>query len=128
MDDVLQQLVSELPESPTELTSKNIQKIQRYIPVPTDYKILWTDISSFGGYPSGIVITEQGLVVKATRDEVNDNKKLIQKANKDKEQRQKAPNTIYQIIPWEYYSPDDFDIQIEGNGKGKKYILKSAGT
>lgn len=67
MDDVLQQLVSELPESPTELTSKNIQKIQRYIPVPTDYKILWTDISSFGGYPSGIVITEQGLVVKATR-------------------------------------------------------------
>lgn len=128
MDDVLQQLVSELPESPTELTSKNIQKIQRYIPVPTDYKILWTDISSFGGYPSGIVITEQGLVVKATRDEVNDNKKLIQKANKDKEQRQKAPNTIYQIIPWEYYSPDDFDIQIEGNGKGKKYILKSGDT
>ena len=57
MDKILRELIATLPTSPTVLDKSNIGKIHRYIPVPTDYKILWADIGSFGGYPAGVVIT-----------------------------------------------------------------------
>ena len=55
IDDNLEKLISQLPASPTVLNKSNVKKIHEYIPVPTDYKIRWADISSFGGYPAGIV-------------------------------------------------------------------------
>lgn len=131
MNKILEELISQLPKSPTELNSDNRKKIYSYIPIPTDYKILWADISSFGGYPAGIVLTDKGLVVKASRDEVKNNKTLIKEQNKKKESKDKtkAPKIIYQIIPWEYYSPEDYDIVIHDDGKGKKkFILKAGKT
>lgn len=84
IDDILEKLISQLPASPTVLDKTNTKKIHEYIPVPTDHNIRWADISSFGGYPAGIVITDRGLVVKATRDEVRHNNNLA------KEQKSKA--------------------------------------
>ena len=103
INDILQQLISQLPASPTVLDKANIKKIHEYIPVPTDYKIIWADISSFGGYPAGIVITDRALIVKATRDEVKHNNNLDKEQKKQGGSKDKANTVkvIYQIIPWE---------------------------
>ena len=60
IDDILEKLISQLPASPTVLDKTNTKKIHEYIPVPTDHNIRWADISSFGGYPAGIGITDRG--------------------------------------------------------------------
>ena len=128
MDDILKKLISQLPNSPTELDKVNVKKIHEYIPVPTDYKIIWADISSFGGYPAGIIITDRGLVVKATRDEVKHSNKLIKEQKKESELKEKVKplKMIYQIIPWEYYSPDEYEVTSFDDGRGKKrYTLKA---
>lgn len=131
IDDILEQLISQLPESPTLLDKANTKKIHEYIPVPTDHKIRWADISSFGGYPAGIVITDRGLIVKATRDEVKHNNELAKKQKKQSGSKEKANTVkvIYQIIPWEYYSPEDYEVVAFDAGKGKtRYTLKAGKT
>ena len=38
-------------------------------------------------------------------------------------------STVYQIIPWEYYSPDDYEVVAFNAGKGKvRYTLKAGNT
>ncbi len=131
MDLLLQQLVAQLPDSQIELTESNIKKIHRLIPVPNDYEILWADIMSFGGYPAGVVITEQALIVKATKDEVRKSNDAIKSKNRtvDKSKRVKPLKGIYQIIPWEYYSPDGYEIKTTKDKKGRtRYILSSGGS
>ncbi|WP_286152846.1 hypothetical protein [Sporofaciens musculi] len=131
INDILQQLISQLPASPTVLDKANIKKIHEYIPVPTDYKIIWADISSFGGYPAGIVITDRALIVKATRDEVKHNNNLDKEQKKQGGSKDKANTVkvIYQIIPWEYYSPEDYEVVAFDAGKGKtRYTLKAGKT
>jgi len=131
MDEILRELIATLPTSPTVLDKSNIGKIHRYIPVPTDYKILWADIGSFGGYPAGVVITDRAMVVKASREEAKNNKTQIKDENKKKNSKEKvkAPKTIYQIIPWEYYSPEDYDIAALKDDKGHvRYVLKAGKT
>lgn len=102
MDEILKKLIATLPKSPTELDKSTIAKIHRYIPVPTDYKIIWADIGSFGGYTAGVVITDRAIIVKASREEAKNNKTQIKEENKKKKAKEKvkAPKTIYQIIPW----------------------------
>ena len=77
------------------LLKSTVEKIHRYIPVPTDYKILWADIGSFGGYPAGVVITDRAIIVKASREEAKNNKAQIKEENKKKKakKRIKAPKT-----------------------------------
>lgn len=131
MDEILEGLISTLPKSPTVLNDATVEKIHSYIPVPTDYKIIWADISSFGGYPAGVVITDRALVVKASRDEVKSNKAQIKQENKNRKSKGKikAPKVIYQVILWEYYSPEDYDIDTVDDGKGnKRYVLKAGET
>ena len=131
MDEILRELIAALPTSPTVLDKSNIGKIHRYIPVPTDYKILWADIGSFGGYPAGVVITDRAMIVKASREEAKNNKTQIKEENKKKNSKEKvkAPKTIYQIIPWEYYSPEDYDIAALKDDKGHvRYVLKAGKT
>lgn len=131
IDDILEQLISQLPESPTVLGKANTKKIHEYIPVPTDHKIKWADISSFGGYPAGIVITDRGLIVKATRDEVKHNNEHAKEQKKQSGSKEKV-NIVrveYQIIPWEYYSPEDYEVVAFDAGKGKtRYTLKAGKT
>lgn len=130
MNEILRELISTLPKSPTPLDKSTIDKIHRYIPVPTDYKIIWADIGGFGGYPAGVVITDRAIIVKASREEARNNKSQIKQENKKKpsKERIKAPKTIYQIILWEYYSPEDYDVIALKDDKGHiRYVLK-AGT
>ena len=131
MDEILRELIATLPKSPTALDKTTVEKIHRYIPVPTDYKILWADIGSFGGYPAGVVITDRAIVVKASREEAKNNKAQIKEENKKKKAKEKvkAPKTIYQIIPWEYYSPEDYDVVALSDDKGNvHYVLKAGKT
>lgn len=72
------------------LDKTNVKKIHEYIPVPTDYKIRWADISSFGGYPAGIVIADRGLIVKATRTEVKHNNDLAKVQKKESDSKEKT--------------------------------------
>lgn len=100
MDSFIEKLIGELSESPTELSEKNKKKIHEYIPVPNDYEILWADINSFGGYPSGIVLTNRGIVCKAPRPDIKEKKK--------KKKNEKVYQIPYQIVLWEYFDPSDY--------------------
>lgn len=129
MDEILREFIATLPKSPTALDKSAVEKIYRYIPVPTDYKILWADIGSFGGYPAGVVITNRAIIVKASREETKNNKAQIKEENKKKKAKEKikVPKTIYQIIPWEYYSPEDYDVVALKDDKGHIHYLLKAG-
>lgn len=131
MDSEITSLIASLPESPTILNESNVKKIHRYIPVPTDQKILWADILSFGGYPAGIVLTDSSIIVKASHDVVKNNHSQITRKNKERKSKDKvkAPKTIYQIIPWEYYSPEEYDIvPVKGSKGTAHYALRSGKT
>ncbi len=100
-------ICSGLKDSPTILSDENIKKIHRLLPVPTDYKILWAEILSFGNHPSGIVITNQALILKAPKNSVkklNDEVKEYNKKVGKKDKKGKI-KFIYRIIPGDYYSP-----------------------
>lgn len=114
MDQFLENLINELAESPTELSDKSKKKIYEYIPVPKDFDILWADINSFGGYPSGIVLTNKGIVCKAPRPDMKEKKK--QKKNEE------VYRILYQILLWEYFDPSDF--VFEKTEKGDGYVVK----
>ena len=114
MDQFIVDLISGLAESPTELTDKNKKKIQEYIPVPTDFEILWADINAFGGYPSGIVLTNKGIVSKAPRPEIKEKKK--------QEKNEKIYQIPYQIMLWEYFDPADFSLEKSADGSG--YVVR----
>lgn len=130
MDEALRELISSLPKSPTQLDKSTVERIHRYIPVPTDYKILWADIGSFGGYPAGIVITDRAIIVKASREEAKNNKLQIKQENKKKSLKEKikAPKVIYQVIPWEYYTPEDYDVVAVKDDKGHIHYVLKTGT
>ena len=128
MDTVFDSLIRGLPKPDIVLNDKTKKKIHRLIPVPNDFEILWADILSYGGYPSGIVITKQALIIKATKDDVKKKNKQIKKANKGlkKADRNNLLRVIYQIIPWEYYSPEEYKFTVAKDNNGKrKYIISS---
>lgn len=130
-DHDLERLISQLPASPTVLNKSNTRKMHKCIPVPTDHQIRWADVSSFGGYPAGIVITDQALIVKATRAEVKHNNEMEKEQRKQRGQKGKGntQKVVFQIIPWEIYSPDDYEVIAFDAGKGKtRYKLKTGET
>lgn len=73
MDEQFIPKISELPVG-DKLTNGHAKKIQRLFPVPSDYKILWAVAESFGHHPSGLVIADKGVIIKA-------NKKCVDEAN-----------------------------------------------
>ena len=125
----LKKLVDQLPDSgiTTGAVQKKIyKKIHRLFPVPNDYEILWADVISFGGYPAGVVITDQALIVKATKKEVKRINAETKNNRAKKSRRVKPLKEIYQIIPWEYYSPDCYELEIKEDKKGtRRYVIKA---
>ncbi|MBD5499522.1 MAG: hypothetical protein HDR11_17545 [Lachnospiraceae bacterium] len=117
MDQFVIQLMEELSVSPTELTEKNKKKIQKYLPVPTDFEILWADINSFGGFPSGVVLTDRGIVLKGPRPSMKE---------KQREKNEQVYNIPYQIILWEYFEPSEYNFQREE--LGDCYVIKRENT
>ncbi len=129
MEPALQKLIDQLPASATELTEDNIAKIHEYLPVPTDFQILWADILSFNGYPAGIVLTDKALVVKATKNEVKQANGHIKAQNKEDKAKSPLLGSIYRIIPWEYFSPEDYKVELLAEGKEeKRYVIKTSET
>ena len=121
MNSIVECLLKTMPESPTELSTGNIKRIQSYLPVPNDFSILWADITAFAGYPAGVVIADKGIIFKASRQAIKENKS---KENK----REKDLKVFYQIILWEYFSPDQYAFEVyQSNGK-PVYVLKSGDT
>lgn len=116
MEQFVMQLMEGLSASPTELSEKNKKKMQEYLPVPTDFEILWADINSFGGFPSGVVLTNRGIVLKAPRPSVKD---------KWKEKEEQICKIPYQIILWEYFEPSEYSCQKEESGAC--YVIKREG-
>lgn len=66
----IKHLIKEIGDSPTTFGRDNKKKIHVLMPIPTDYHILWANILSFGNYPAGVVLCEEGLVLKATKEAV----------------------------------------------------------
>lgn len=110
-------LYSQLSNSPTKLTKKNVKKIHQFLPVPSDYKILWAEIQSFGNHPAGIVITDQAIIIKLPKNVIKEKNKEIINHNKKakKEDRKSKIPYIYRIINWEYFSPADYVLDQKDN-------------
>lgn len=128
MDPLLKKLIDDLPAPKKELNEKRLRRIREYMPVPNDHVVLWADMLSFGGYPAGVVITDRAMIVKATRDEVKAQNAEAKKRGKSTGEKQPKVKTIYRMIPWEYYSPDDYEVVAVAHGrKGTRYVIKSTG-
>ena len=118
MNDILKKLMKNMPPSPTELTEKNIAKIRTFLPVPNDFDILWADIQSFSGYPEGTVITNRGIILKASR-------RALKKKNKGESKKENEMKLFYQIILWEYFDPESFTFNKENVEGESVYVLKT---
>ena len=94
MDAILEKLLKEIGQSPTDI-NKKAKNISKRFPVPNDYKILWADIKNFVGSPVGIVLTDKGLVYKTSKDKNDSNNK----------------NGMYQIIKWENFDIEDYSLE-----------------
>lgn len=93
-----------------------VKKIHSYLPIPNDMEIKWAEIGSYGGYPSGIVLTNKGIYIKASRK--------IAKTLSDKENEgKKKTNVIYQYIPWDYYDPDGYEVRKETQDGSRGYSI-----
>jgi hypothetical protein len=117
MDD-LSLIINDLPPG-TELTKQNVENMHRLFPVPSDFEILWASVEAFGGHPSGIVITNRALIIKGTSDGV---KAINEEQEKNKEEQKNNKVTVlYQIILWEHFDPNDFEVE---DGPDEFYTIK----
>jgi len=112
------ELKDNLPTSPTNISSTNTtNKIKQYLPVPNDFKIYWADVYSYGNYPSGIVLTDKGFVIKASKKTIKNNSSLD-----DEERRRLLKSGLYRIIPWDHLNYEDYDLSFNGNDLYSIYI------
>lgn len=128
MNKYLSNLIADLPESSLELNESNIKRIQDRFPVPREYRIRWVDIIALNGHPAGMVLTDQALIVKATKQEVKELNDQISIINKDVENKDKIAkyNYRYLIIPWELYDPEVFSVeslQDKGNTSCYQFLI-----
>ena len=113
MDSSFIELVSKLPHK--DMTQKEIQKIKRILPIPSDHRVLWIDVLSKGGYPAAYAITDKAFIYKASKSDVKEINQKIKGENKGKTRKEKRKNLkyIYQIIPWDLYSPEIITLKLE---------------
>jgi len=87
-----------------ELTKLHVKKVHRAFPVPSDFNILWAVVENFGKHPAGLAVTDEGMIIKATQAAVDESNKNVDK--------NKQCNYIYQIVPWDMFDPEDFEVSI----------------
>lgn len=124
MNQKVREMIKDLQNKCGKPTHEDVQKIQRSLPVPNDHVILWADMISYGGYPAGIALTDRAFISKAPKKDVTAaNREAKAKAKETGEKAQKL-NTIYRIIPWDFFDPEDYDI-LERRDKGnRRYAIK----
>ena len=110
MDENFIPKISDLPAG-DKLTKGHRKKIHRLFPVPSDYKILWAVAENLGHHPSGLVIADKGLIIKANKQCVGKSNSQIE-AEKGRKKKEQA-KFIYQIIPWDLFDPDDYTVKVE---------------
>ena len=83
MENIWDSVIKNL-EGGDALSVSHAKKIHKSFPVPSDFKIKWAMAENFGHHPSGIAVTDKGIVIKA-------NKTAVEATNtsKDKKKRQK---------------------------------------
>lgn|GEM_PF-5802299 len=94
----------------TELTECNVKNIHRLFPVPTDFKVLWSSVETFKGHPSGIIITDQALIIKGTSQDVKT-------TNEERDKKSEKLTALYHVILWEHFESDDFTGEIKKEGQ-----------
>jgi len=109
----INKLIDEISSQPNDKKIADISKtaivkrIHSFLPVPNDFEIKWAEMGSYGGYPSGVVLTNKGVFIKASRELA---KTLSEKENGNGKKKKKKSSVIYQYIPWDYYDPDGYQI------------------
>lgn len=102
MDIVLEETLKRLGPSHTRLYSDTVKKIHELFPVPREQKILWADVEVTNRV-SGMVITKQGIFLRASEE-------VIKEDNKDRKKKDKIFSQYY-YIKWAYFNPEDFNIR-----------------
>ena len=96
-----------------ELTKSHVKHIRRAFPVPSDFNLIWAVAENFGKHPAGLAVTDKGIVIKAHQAAVDESNK----ASGKKKQR----NYIYQIVPWDMFNPEDFEVIVSGTKVNVSY-------
>ena len=86
---------------------------------------MWASVESFGGHPSGIVVTDKAIVIKGTSAGVKAINREHKLENVDSNKSKNKARAIYQIIPWEHFDIDDFRVINSENGE---YCIEYATT
>lgn len=120
MNDDLMKAISSLPRE--DISPEKLDKIKRILPIPYEQEVLWINVVSTGGHPAAYAITDKAFIYKASKADVNATNKAIKDKNKEKEKQEKLPtvNYIYQIVPWDHYSPELINLYVEKTNKGKE--------
>lgn len=103
---ILKEVLKKIEQSPDALTKKNIENVKKLFPIPAEYEVLWFDVE-FGTRISGLVVTDQALIIKADQ-------KTLRRYNKTTEDKKDKQTAIYHLIKWEYFDPDHFEVCVEG--------------
>jgi hypothetical protein len=118
MDCLLEKAIDSLGSSKTELNNENIKRMREELPIPREYKVLWADVV-FSNRSSGIVFTDNALVIRADKETLMEQNKIIKdqnKAIKNKKDKKELQNSIYHFIKWEYFDIEELKIEnIDGN-------------
>lgn len=120
MDNVFKELLSRLPKE--DISPRELSKVKRILPIPSEHEVLWIHVVSKGGHPAAYAITDRAFIYKASRSDVSDLNKKIKAGNKGKPKKEKRSKLkfIYQIIPWEYYSPELIQLSCDKSADGKE--------
>lgn len=112
METLVLSIVNNLPSD--GLLNEEKEAIKELLPVPREQNVLWAKIITKSGYPSAYVITDKAFIYKISKDDVKDINKVIKEENKGKtkDEKKKKIKYLYQIIPWEHYSPELFPIEM----------------
>lgn len=119
MDNELAKLINNLPQE--SISPRELSKVKRILPIPSEHKIHWIHVISTGGHPAAYAITDKAFIYKASRSDVSSVNKQIKAGNKGKKWKEKSGKIkfIYQIIPWEYYSPEIIELYSEKSSDGE---------
>lgn len=101
------EFIDMLGTSPIKLSQSVRTEVQSCFPIPSDFTIKWADINRQIN-PSGVVVTDYGIVTKADSE-------ILKAVNQLKPKKDKIRD-IYHIFLWESFEPDDFSIRSRSSG------------
>lgn len=122
MDKEFLELISTLPKE--DISRRELAKIKRILPIPSEHEVLWLHVVSKGGHPAAFAITDRAFIYKASKADVKELNQKIKERNKGKKKTDQISKQkfLYQIIPWEYYSPELIQLNYNEAALGKETV------